>query len=136
MATEKREAIEGIGPALGAKFESAGVADTDALLAQGATPAGRRTLAAATGLSESRILTFVDMADLFRVRGVAGEYAELPVAAGVDTVRELATRNGENLAKRLAEVDAAKHLTRRVPSQATVEDWIREAGVLPTRITH
>jgi predicted flap endonuclease-1-like 5' DNA nuclease len=136
MANGKIEEIEGIGPALGAKFEAAGVADTDALLAQGATSAGRKALATATGLSESRILTFVNMADLFRIDGVAGEYAELLVAAGVDTVKELATRNGENLAKKLAEVNAAKHLTRRVPSQTTVEDWIRQAGALPAKISH
>lgn len=130
------EEIEGIGPVLGEKFAAARVKDTVSLLEQGGTSAGRKALATATELSESRILTFVNMADFFRINGVAGEFAELLVAAGVDTVKELKTRNAENLAKKLAEVSAAKSPTRRLPSQANVEDWIKRAATLPPKITH
>jgi len=76
------------------------------------------------------------MADLFRIKGVAGEYAELLVCSGVDTVKELKTRNAENLTTKLGEVNAEKKLTRKVPSQATVEDWIKQAGDLPAKIEH
>ena len=136
MANKKIEEIEGIGPALGAKFEAAGVKDTDGLLDKGCTKAGRKALAEATGLSESRILTFVNMADLFRIKGVAGEYAELLVCAGVDTVKELKSRNAANLATKLAEVNAEKKLTRQVPGEKTVADWIQQAGELPGKIEH
>ena len=68
------------------------------------------------------------MADLFRISGVAGEYAELLVCSGVDTVKELKMRNAENLAAKLAEVNSEKNLTRKVPSQKTVEGWIKQAG--------
>lgn len=136
MANLKIEEIEGIGPVLGEKFRSAGVSDTDGLLEQGCTPAGRKALAEATELSPSRILTFVNMADLFRIKGVAGEYAELLHAAGVDTVKELKTRNGENLAAKLAEVNAEKNLTRKVPTQAAVDDWIKQAGALPGKVEY
>ncbi len=136
MANCKIEDIEGIGPVLGEKFTSAGVSDTDALLEKGCTKAGRKSLAEATGLSESRILTFVNMADLFRINGVAGEYAELLVCSGVDTVKELKMRNAENLAAKLAEVNSEKNLTRKVPSQKTVEGWIQQAGELPGKVTH
>ncbi|MCR9094157.1 MAG: DUF4332 domain-containing protein [bacterium] len=136
MANLKITEIEGIGPVLGEKFEGAGVKDTDGLLAQGGTKTGRKALAEATGLSESRILTFVNMADLFRISGVAGEYAELLVASGVDTVKELATRNAANLADKLAEVNAEKNLTRKVPTLSQVEGWIKQAGDLPAAISH
>ena len=136
MANKKIQEIEGIGPALGEKFEAAGVKDTDALLEKGCTPAGRKALAEGTGLSESRILTFVNMADLFRINGVAGEYAELLVAAGVDTVKELKTRNAANLAEKLAEVNTQKKLTRKVPSAKTVEGWVAQAAELPGVIEH
>ena len=136
MANLKIEEIEGIGPAIGEKFVSAGVKDTDSLLEKGCTKAGRKELADATGLSESRILTFVNMADLFRINGVAGEYAELLVCAGVDTVKELATRNAANLAAKVAEVNEEKKLTRKVPSEKTVTDWVEQAGQLPGKITH
>lgn len=136
MANKKIQEIEGIGPALGEKFESAGVANTDTLLEKGSTKSGRKALAEATGLSESRILTFVNMADLFRISGVAGEYAELLVCAGVDTVKELKMRNAENLAEKLAEVNEEKKLTRKVPSAKVVEGWVKQAGELPGVIEH
>jgi predicted flap endonuclease-1-like 5' DNA nuclease len=136
MANMKIEEIEGIGPVLGEKFTSAGVKDTDGLLEKGCSAAGRKELAEATGLSASRILTFVNMADLFRIKGVAGEYAELLVCAGVDTVKELKTRNAENLTAKLGEVNAEKNLTRKVPSKSTVEGWIDQAGELPAKIEH
>jgi len=136
MANKKIEEIEGIGPKLGEKFAAAGVKDTDTLLEKGCTRAGRKELSAATELSESRILTFVNMADLFRIKGVAGEYAELLVCAGVDTVRELGTRNATNLTDKLAEVNAEKKLTRQVPAQGQIEDWIKQAADLPPKIEH
>jgi len=136
MANKKIEEIEGIGPALGEKFVAAGVKDTDTLLERGCTRKGRRELAEATGISESRILTFVNMADLFRIKGVAGEYAELLVCSGVDTVKELATRNAANLAEKVAEVNAEKKLTRKVPTQGQIEDWVKQAGDLPQKIEH
>ena len=136
MANMKITEIEGIGPVLGEKLEGAGVKDTDTLLEKGCTKAGRKALAEATGISESKILTFVNMADLFRIKGVGGEFAELMVASGVDTVKELATRNAANLAEKLAEVNAAKKLTRQVPNQSQCEDWVKQAGELPATITH
>ncbi len=136
MANKKIEEIEGIGPVLGEKFVAAGVKDTDGLLERGCTKQGRGELAETTGISESQILTFVNMADLFRIKGVAGEYAELLVCAGVDTVKELKTRNAENLAAKVAEVNEEKKLTRKVPTQKQIEDWIEQAGALPPKIEH
>ena len=66
----------------------------------------------------------------------AREYAELLVAAGVDTVKELKTRNAANLAEKLAEVNAEKKLTRKVPSAKTVEGWVAQAAELPGMIEH
>ena len=136
MANKTITEIEGIGPVLGEKFSAAGVTNTDGLLEQGGTRAGRKALAEATGLSESRILTFVNMADLFRISGVAGEFAELLVASGVDTVKELAQRNAANLADKMAEVNAEKNLTRKVPTLGQVEDWVKQAADLPKAVSH
>jgi predicted flap endonuclease-1-like 5' DNA nuclease len=136
MANKKIEEIEGIGPATGEKLRAAGVKDTDSLLERGCTKGGRESLAEASGLSESQILKFVNMSDLFRIKGVGGEYAELLECAGVDTVKELGTRNAANLAQKLVEVNDEKKLTRRTPTPSQVEDWVSQAGELPAKVEH
>lgn len=136
MANQKIEEIEGIGPAKGKKLGAAGVTDTDTLLERGCTKSGRKEIAEQSGISESVILKWVNMADLFRIKGVGSEYAELLECGGVDTVKELATRNAENLAAKLAEVNEEKKLTRRVPNEAAVKDWVEQAKSLPPKVTH
>jgi len=131
MANYKIEDIEGIGEVIGKKLREAGIKDTDALLAACGTSKQRKELAEKTGLSEKQILKFANMADLYRIDGVGSEYSELLEAAGVDTVPELALRNPSNLAKTLAEVNEAKKLTRRVPSETEVAKWIEQAKKLP-----
>ena len=136
MANMKIETIEGIGPATAEKLAGAGVTDTDGLLAKGGTKAGRKGLAEASGLSEKQVLKFVNMADLFRISGIGGEYAELLECAGVDTVPELAQRNAENLAAKIAEVNEEKKLTRQVPGAGTVEKWVAQAKELPRAVEY
>lgn len=128
--------IEGIGPVLGEKFKEAGIGTVEKLLSEGASKKGRAALAEATGISEGKILDFVNMADLFRIKGVASQFAELLKAAGVDTVKELRNRNPENLHAKLTEVNEEKHLTRAVPSLSQVEDYIQQAKDLPPMVTY
>lgn len=130
------ETIEGIGPAYGEKLRNAGCGTPEALLNAGATPDGRQTIAAKTGINDSVVLRCVNMADLFRIKGVAGEYAELLEASGVDTVKELRHRNAENLAAKMEEVNGTKRLCRVVPSLKQIEDWIAQAKELPPVVTY
>ena len=83
-----------------------------------------------------QVLTFVNMADLMRIKGVGAEFAELLQAAGVDTIKELRTRNAENLFQKLEETNAAKSLTRRVPSLDMVKDFIAQAGSTDPSVTY
>ncbi len=128
--------IEGIGPKYAEALSVASVLTTEQLLSMGSSKTGRKALAEKSGISESLILKWVNMADLFRIKGVAGQFAELLHAAGVDTVKEMRTRNGDNLAKKMAEVNAEMKLTRAVPSAKVVEGWIAQAGELPPMVTH
>jgi len=130
------EEIEGIGPDTAEKLAKADISTVEQLLDAACDPKGRKALAETTGIGDARILKFANQADLFRISGVGGEYAELLVCAGVDTVKELKTRNGANLAAKLAEVNAEKNLTRKLPSQGQVDDWIKQAGDLPPKIEH
>lgn len=131
MVNQKIEEIEGIGGAYGDKLRAVGITDTDSLLAKGCTPAGRKEIEEKTELSHKLVLKWCNMADLFRVKGVGSEYAELLECAGVDTVKELRNRNAENLAAKMAEVNEEKKLTRRVPNQEEVQRWVDHAKELP-----
>jgi predicted flap endonuclease-1-like 5' DNA nuclease len=128
MANYKIEDIEGIGPAYGEKLREAGVTDTDGLLAACKTPAQRKALAEKTEIGEKLLLEWANHADLYRIKGIGSEYADLLEEAGVDTVPELAQRNAENLAAKLVEVNDAKNLVRSVPSAAEVAGWVEQAS--------
>ena len=125
------EDIEGIGPQYAEKLRAAGIASVEKLLETGATDKGRDELATQTGISSKLILTWVNHADLFRIKGVAGQFSELLEAAGVDTVPELAQRNAENLQATLAKTNDEKNLAKTTPSLTQVTSWIAEAKTLP-----
>jgi len=122
--------IEGIGSADSKKLAKAKVRTTGALLKAAKTKSQRKTLAATSGVTEKKILEWANRADLMRVRGVAEEYSDLLERAGVDTVKELATRNAENLAKKMEDINKRKKVVRLVPSEKTVKKWIAHAKKL------
>ncbi len=129
------EYIEGIGAAYGQKFRGIGINTVMDLIINGATRKGRKILADQTGISQSLILTWVNHVDLFRIKGVAQEYADLLEEAGVDTVVELAQRNPANLHKRMIEVNDQKELVRRTPHASEVQSWVEQAKSL-RRVIH
>lgn len=128
--------IEGIGPLYAQKLKGVGIATTEALLQKGATPQGRRETAEETGISDNLILEWVNMADLFRIKGVAEEYSDLLEESGVDTVVELAQRNPDNLYRKMTEVNAQKKLVRRLPTLRQVQQWVEQAKSLPRVVTY
>lgn len=128
--------IEGIGKEYAEKLRENNIQTTDDLLEAGATPEGRKQLSEKTGISTKLILEWVNHADLFRIKGVGEEYADLLEEAGVDTVVELATRKPENLHKKMGEVNEAKKIVRKLPTPTMVEGWVEEAKTLPRKVEH
>jgi len=128
--------VEGIGPVYAQKLEIVGIASTEDLLEMGASPQGRKDLAEKTGLDGGMILRWVNHADLFRIKGVGEEYADLLEAAGVDTVPELAQRNAENLLQKVTEVNEQKSLVRALPRLDQLQDWIGQAKKLPRKVEY
>ena len=123
--------IQGIGEAYALKLQEAGIETVEQLLEEGKKTAGRKKLAEKTGISEKLILTWLNHADLMRIKGVGPQFAELLQAAGVDTVKELAHRVPANLQPKLEEVNAAKNLVNRVPALKEVEKMVEQAKELP-----
>ena len=128
--------IEGIGPVYAEKLKAVGIKTTGALLKRAASPKGRQELAEASGIEESRILKWANMADLMRIKGVAEEYSELLEAAGVDTVKELKHRRPDNLTAKMAEVNAERKLVRLLPSEKAVTKWVEQAKALEPVLTY
>ena len=132
----KLDEIEGIGPSYATALKNAGIDTLEELLEVGGAPAGREGIAEKSGLSPKLILEWVNHADLMRLNGVGSEYADLLEAGGIDSVPELAQRNAANLAAKLEEINEAKNLVRRTPTEPQVEGWISEAKTLPKAVHH
>ncbi|MDE6019247.1 MAG: DUF4332 domain-containing protein [Muribaculaceae bacterium] len=132
----KIEEIEGIGASYAAKLQEVGIKTTEDLLKECATPAGRKKVAEETGISGKLILKWTNHADLFRIKGVAGQFAELLEAAGVDTVKEFRHRVAANLQPKMEEVNNEKNLCNRVPSVAELQKMIDQAKELDPIITY
>jgi hypothetical protein len=128
--------IEGIGTNYAEKLQTLGISSTDDLLEKGGTKRGRQAIAEKTGIPESLVLTWVNHADLFRIRGVAGQFAELLEAAGVDSVKEFASRNAESLRLKLAEVNDKFGLSGKIPSSESLKEMIEFAKKLKSKISH
>ena len=128
--------VEGIGPKYAEALKKVGVATAEGLLVKGATPKGREELALAAGISEKLILEWVNHVDLFRIKGVGEEYADLLEEAGVDTVPELKNRKPENLVEKMKAVNEEKKLVRQLPTLGQVESWVEQAKKLPRVIEY
>jgi predicted flap endonuclease-1-like 5' DNA nuclease len=128
--------VEGIGPVHAGQLQQIGIRTPQQLLDAGATPKGRNKIADKSGISHKLILEWVNHVDLYRIKGVGSEYADLLEASGVDTVVELATRNPAHLYDALVAVNNEKKLVRRLPTAAQVEDWVQQAKGLPRVIQY
>jgi predicted flap endonuclease-1-like 5' DNA nuclease len=129
-------AVEGIGPIYAAKLKEAGVATAEALLEQGVSDKGRKAIAVKSGIGDGLILQWVNHVDLFRIKGVGPQYADLLEAAGVDTIPELAQRRADHLFEKIVAVNLEKKLVRKLPIQSQVANWIEQAKSLPKVITY
>ena len=128
--------VEGIGPKNAGLLNQQGIYTTSKLLEVGRNRSGRKEIADKTSISESRILKWVNLCDLFRINGIAGQFAELLECAGVDTVKELRNRNAENLAEKIKEVNEQKHLCKVTPSASNISDWIEQAKTMEPMVTY
>ena len=128
--------IQGIGPVYAEKLTAIGIETVPQLLERGKTPKGRKEIEESTGIRHDLVLTWVNHADLFRVKGVGPQFSELLEASGVDTVKELAHRNAANLEKTMIEVNEKEHRTKRVPSAGELQKMIDIAKELPAVVTY
>jgi hypothetical protein len=128
--------LEGLGDSSVQKLRRLGIATLHDLLERGATPRGRRGIAGMTGISEHRILRWVNRADLFRIQVLDERDMYLLAAAGVETVVELAQRRPGPLHQKLVEINEVKRVVRVVPGADHVADWVEQARALPRVVSY
>jgi len=128
--------IEGIGPVYARDLSKIGIRTTEALLKKGATPKGRQEIEQASGIGHKLILEWVNLADLYRIKGVGSEYSDLLEEAGVDTVVELAKRDADNLTAKMAQINKIANLVNKLPGRKQVSKWIQQAKKLHRVVTY
>ena len=132
----KLSMIQGIGEAYEVKLKETGINSVEMLLEACSLKKSRNELAKKIGVTEKLILKWANHADLIRIKGIGGDYADLLEAAGVDTVPELAKRKPDNLLAKMLEVNEAKKIVKKMPTQKQVEDWVRQAAELPRALKY
>jgi len=119
-------AITGITDAKADKLRGAGIRTTDALLEQANTAKRREKLVADTKVNAKQLDTWVNHADLMRVKGVSGATAALLDSAGVKTLKDLRGADAEKTAAAMERRNNARKepLVKRAPSAKVVQGWI------------
>lgn len=119
--------VAGVAVKSATKLRKAGVKTSKGLIDAAATRRGRTEISAKTGIPPRDLQAWVHHADLLRVKGVGAEYAELLVAAGVETVRDLRRRNPTALVAKIISMNGSDKLVRRLPTESMVASWIESS---------
>ncbi|MDH5655352.1 MAG: DUF4332 domain-containing protein [Spirochaetia bacterium] len=109
------------------KLKSVGVTTLEKFLARASSPVGRQSISRESRINEKLILKWVYQADLFRIKGLAGNKAELLGAVGVKHLKDLAKSNAEKLFATMTEYNDKKHIVQRVPGVNQIKKWIETA---------
>ncbi len=136
MPSYKIADIEGIGGANAKKLAGAKIKTVSSILKKGCTKKGRQDISKESGIDESLILKWVNMADLYRIKGIGSEYSELLEKTGVDTVKELRNRIADNLYAKIIELNKNKKMVRQLPGLKKVKYWIEAAKKLTPMVTY
>jgi len=128
--------IQAIGTDAAQILKSEGIRTTVGLLRSGKTPKQRLKIAEKVGIDDEHVLSWVTAADRMRVKGVGWEYAQLLLAVGVKTAKELKYRNPKKLVDRMAEANTKRKLVRVLPSVSMVSRWIDSAKKLSALIRY
>lgn len=116
--------VVGIGVKDATRLRKAGIRTSQGLIEAAAPRKERNELAGELGMDPRDLQLWVNHSDLLRVRGVGAEYAELLVAAGVDTLKDLRRRNPTALLAKIIGLNGKAKVVRRLPTESMVEAWI------------
>lgn len=113
------------------KLKGQGIGTTFQLLEKAGDPKARKELAKAAKIAEKTLESWVEMADVMRVKGVGPDVTRLLAACGVHTVAQLKTQDATKLNDEIMKVNSRSHLSENPPSVEHLQAWIAQAQTLP-----
>jgi hypothetical protein len=128
--------LDGLDPDEVEALKALGLRTTEKFLEAAKSFKGRKLLSEQTGIDEKRLLDYANTCDYMRIKGLGKNYVGLLREVKVPTVRSLAHRKPENVAKAMAEANKKRKLVRFLPPIKLVHRWIEQAKKLPLKITY
>ncbi len=113
------------------RLKAQGIATTFQLLEKAGDAKARTELAKAAKVPEKALESWVEMADVMRVKGVGPDVTRLLAACGVHTVAQLKTQDATKLNDEIMKVNSKSHLSENPPSVEHLQAWIAQAQTLP-----
>jgi hypothetical protein len=122
------EEIEGIGPGYGKKLRALDINTTcdladKCLLDNGAT----KKVSKKMKVDFDAVRAWASMADLMRLPGVDGQYAEIMQVVGVSSRKELTKLSINSLYKEMKEFNAKNPIVPEVPTLDMLKEWVTAA---------
>ena len=114
-----------------AKLKAQGIGTTFQLLEKAGDAKARKELAKAAKIPEKSLESWVQMADVMRVKGVGPDVTRLLAACGVHTVAQLKTQDATKLNDDIMKANSKSHLSENPPSVEHLQAWIAQAQTLP-----
>jgi predicted flap endonuclease-1-like 5' DNA nuclease len=124
------ETIEGIGTGFGTRLREDGIDTTEKLLQLCTTQEGVARVCKCVDLDEDTVRNWATMADLIRIKGLGGQWAELMWRSGVRSVQDLAGREIAPLRATFREVNEKERRVAELPGENRVKGFIEQAKSL------
>ena len=119
------EEIEGIGPAYGKRLRTIGISTTCDLVKTCFNNEYKiEEVAKTIKVKKEAVADWTAMADLMRIDGINGQFAELIQAVGVVSVESLAKANTKNLYDKMSAFNAKTSTIPKLPSFEELDKWI------------
>ena len=119
--------IEGIGPGFSKRFNELGIYTTDEFADKFlGNEEEIKKASIKTKIDEEAIRSWASMADLVRISGIDGQYAEILQAVGVNSREDLARKDINILYQKMVEFNKNSPIVPEVPTRSMLNDWINE----------
>lgn len=124
------EEVEGIGQSYGKKLRDIAISTTEQLLNQCCNMNGRITVAEHVGIEDFVVRKWASMSDLMRISGIEGQFSELMVYAGIDSVQDLGQQNAAALHSKLSATNQQQNRVKTIPNESSLDLMISQAKSL------